>query len=75
MQDFKNLGDNIDYSGRFVMDKEFNSVDELHSCVDEIAIGIDFHFTRASYKQKGRSRVSLYLRCHCYGNIRSDCII
>ena len=51
----------------------FDSVDKLYAGADEIAIGIGFQFTRASYKQKeGRSRVSLYLRCHRYGNIRGD---
>ena len=45
---FENLGDNVDYFGRFVTDREFNSVDELHSWADEIAIGIGFQFTRAS---------------------------
>ena len=73
LQEYENLGDNVDYSGRFVTDMEFESVDELHAWADEIAIGIGFPFTRASYKQKeGRPRVSLYLRCYCYGNIRGD---
>ena len=73
LQDFENLGDNVDYSGRFVTDREFDSLDELHSWADAIAITIGFQFTRASYKQKeGRSRVSVYLRCHRYGNIRGD---
>ena len=73
LQDYENLGDNVNYSGRFVTDREFDSVDELHAWVDEIPIGIGFQFTRASYKQKeGRSRVSLYLKCHRYGNIRGD---
>ena len=65
LQDFENLRDKVDYSGRFVTDREFDSMDELHSWADEIAIIIGFQFTRASYKQKkGCSRVSLYLRCH-----------
>ena len=73
LRDFENLGDNVDYSGRFVTDRKYNSIDELHSWADEIAIGIGFQFTRDSYKQKeGRSRVSLYLKCHRYGNIRGD---
>ena len=73
MQDFENLGDDVDYSDRFVTDREFDSVDDLHAWADEIALRIGFQFTRASYKQKeGRSRVSLYLRCHRYGNIRGD---
>ena len=73
LQDFENLRDNVDYSGRFVTDRKFNSLDELHSWADAIAITIDFQFTRASYKQKeGRSRVSVYLRCHCCGNIMGD---
>ena len=73
MQNFENLGDNVDYSDRFVIDREFDSVDDLHAWADEIALTIGFQFTRASYKQKeGRSRVSLYLRCHRYGNIRGD---
>ena len=52
LQDFKNLGDNVDYSGRFVTDRKFDSIDELHAWADEIAIGLDFQFTCASYKQK-----------------------
>ena len=73
LQDFENLRDNVDYFGRFVTDSEFDSLDELHSWADAIAITIGFQFTRASYKQKeGRSRVSVYLRCHRYGNIRGD---
>ncbi|XP_057518371.1 uncharacterized protein LOC130799286 [Amaranthus tricolor] len=65
--DFENLGDNIDYSDRFVTDREFDSVDDLHTWANEIALTIGFQFTRASYKKKeGRSRVSLYLRCHRY---------
>ena len=73
MQDFENLGDNVDNSDRFVADREFDSVDDLHVWADEIALRIAFQFTRASYKRKeGRSRVSLYLRCHRYGNIRGD---
>ena len=52
LQDFENLGDNVDYSGRFVKDKKFDSLDELHSYADSIAITIGFQFTRASYKQK-----------------------
>ena len=65
MQDFENLGNDVDYSDRFVTDREFDSVDDLHAWADEIALEIGFQFTRASYKQKeGRSRVSLYLRCH-----------
>ena len=73
MQDFENLVDNVDYSDRFVIDREFDSVDDLHAWADEIALRIGFQFTRVSYKQKeGRSRVSLYLRCHRYGNIRGD---
>ena len=64
LQDYENLGDNVDYSGRFVTDRKFDSADELHAWADEIAIGIDFQFTRASYKQKeGLTKVSLYLRC------------
>ena len=55
------------------MDRKFDFVDELHSWANEIAITIDFQFTHASYKKKeGRSRVSLYLRCHRYGNIKGD---
>ena len=70
---FENLGDNVDYSNRFVTDRDFESVHELHAWADQIAIGIDFQFTCASYKQKeGCSRVSLYLKCHRYGNIRGD---
>ena len=42
LHDFENLGDNVDYSGRFVTDREFDSIDELHSWVDEIAIKIGF---------------------------------
>ena len=34
------------------MDREFNSIDELHNWADEIAITIGFQFTRVSYKQK-----------------------
>ena len=71
--DYENLGDNVDYLGRFVTDREFDSVDELYGWADEIAIGFGFQFTRASYKQKeGHSRVSLHLRCHRYGNIRGN---
>ena len=72
LQDYENLGENVDYSDRFVTNREFDFVDELHAWADEIAIRIGFQFTRASYKQKGRSRVSLYLKCHRYGNIRGD---
>ena len=72
LHDFENLGDKIDYSDRFVTDRKFDSVDKLHAWADKIAIGIGFQFTCASYKQKGRSRVNLYLRCHRYGNIRGD---
>ena len=74
MQDFENLGDDLDYSDRFVTDRKFDSVDDLHAWADEIAlITIGFQFTRASYKQKeGLTRVSLYLRCYRYGNIRGD---
>ena len=73
LQDYENLGNNVDYSGRFFMDRKFDYVDELHAWADEIAIGIGFQFTCASYKQKeGRSRVSLYLRYHHYGNIKGD---
>ena len=42
MQDFDNLGDNVDYSVRFVMDREFDFIDELHAWADEIALEIDF---------------------------------
>ena len=73
MQDFENLGDNVYYSDRFVTDREFDSVDDLHAWADEKALTIGFQFTCASYKQKeGRSRVSLYSRCHRYDNIRDD---
>ena len=73
LQDFENLGDNVNYSDRFFIDRKFDSVDELHAWANEIPIGIGFQFKRASYKQKeGRSRVSLYLKCHRYGNIRGD---
>ena len=73
MQDFKNLGNDVDYSYRFVTDRKFDSVDDLHNWADEIALTIGFQFTRASCKQKeGRYRISLYLRCHHYGNIRGD---
>ena len=69
MQDFENLGDNVDYS----TDRKFDFVDKLHAWADEIAIRIGFQFTHASYNQKeGRSRVSLYLRCLRYGNIKGD---
>ena len=68
LQEFENFGDNVDYSGSFVTDREFVPLDELHIWADAIAITIGFQFTRASYKQKeGRSRVSVYLRCHRYG--------
>ena len=56
MQDFENLGDNVDYSDRFVTDREFISLNELHTWADEIAI----------------TRVSVYLRCHRYGKIRGN---
>ena len=59
MQDFENLGDNVDYSGRFVTDRKFDFVDELHAWADEIAIGIGFQFTRASYKQKKKNFLKL----------------
>ena len=73
MQDFENLGDNIDYSHRFVTDREFDSVNELHRWADEIAIEIGFKFARTSYKRKeGRTRVSVYLRCHRHGRLRGD---
>ena len=73
MQDFDNLEDDVDYSDRFVTYREFDFVDDWHAWADEIALTIGFQFTRASYKQKERrSRVSLYLRCHRYGNIRGD---
>ena len=53
----------IDYSNRFVTDRKFDSIDELHAWADEIEIGIDFQFTRASYKQKeGCSRGDLHNR-------------
>ena len=73
MQDFENLEDNVDYSDRFVTDREFDYVDDLHAWADEIVLRIGFQITSASYKQKeGLSRMSLYLRCHRYGNIRGD---
>ena len=43
LHDFENLGDNIDYSDRFVTDREFDSINELHVWADEKAIGIDFN--------------------------------
>ena len=52
MQDFENLGDNVDYSSRFVTDREFDSIDELYAWADYTAIGIGFQLTCASYKQK-----------------------
>ena len=55
LQDFENLGDNVDYSDRFVTDRKFDSVDKLHSWADDIAIRIGFQFIRASYKQKKRT--------------------
>ena len=65
MQDFENLGNDIDYSDRFVTDRELDFVDDLHAWADEITLAIGFQSTRASYKQKeGRFRMSLYLRCH-----------
>jgi MULE transposase-like protein len=73
LQDNENLGDNVDYSDRFVTDREFASIDELHNWADEIALQIGFQFVRASYKHKeGRTRKSLYLRCHRYGKYRGD---
>ena len=56
LQDFENLGDSVDYSDRFVTDREFDSVDKLHSWANKITITIGFQFTRAPYKQReGRS--------------------
>ena len=55
MQDFENLGDNIDYSDRFVTDREFDSVDDLHAWANEIAVTIGFQFTCGSYKKKRRA--------------------
>ena len=73
MQNFEILGDNVDYSVKFVTNRKFDSIDELHTWADEIDLGIDFQFTRASYKQKeGRSRVSLYLRCLRYSSLRGE---
>ena len=71
MQGFEILRDNVDYSIRFVMDRKFNSIDNLYAWANEIALGIGFQITRVSYKHKEeRSRVILYLRCHRNGNIR-----
>ena len=47
MQDFENLRDNVDYSDRFVIDSEFDFVDDLHAWADEIALRIGFQFTCA----------------------------
>ena len=43
MQDFENLGDNVDYSDRFVIDRKFDYVDDLHAWADEIALRIGFN--------------------------------
>lgn len=55
------------------MNRQFESVDELHDQADKITFTIDFHFTRASYEQKvGRSTMSLYVHCHCYDSFRDQ---
>lgn len=58
-ESFENLGDDIDYSIRFIRDRQFKSVHELHAWAEKIFIEIDFHFTHASYTQKeGSSTIS-----------------
>ena len=67
MQDIENLGDNVDYSMRFVIDRMKYMLGRMR------VFGITLQFTRASYKQKeGRSKVSLYLRYHRYGRLRDE---
>ena len=73
LQDIENLGDDVDYSVRFITDREYYSLDEIHAWGDEIALEFGFKFTRASFKQKeGCSRVSLYLRWHRFGSLRGE---
>ena len=55
------------------MDRQFDLLDELHAWAGLIAITNDFHFTRASYKQKeGHSTMSLYICCHRYNRFRGQ---
>ena len=50
-ENFENLsGDDIDDSTRFITDRKFELIDNLHAWADTIANDIDFHFICASYK-------------------------